>query len=85
MNMDPDIFLDVYSKWKTQFNDEHSEMVRKVLFAFAAHYTRDDGVFWTNFGYGDIEGETPSENVVVVSAMCCDMLSEMEGMEEVRG
>ncbi|GMH86363.1 hypothetical protein TrST_g82 [Triparma strigata] len=82
MNMDPDIFLDVYSKWKTQFNDEHSEMVRKVLFAFAAHYTRDDGVFWTNFGYGDIEGETPSENVVVVSAMCCDMLSEMEGMEE---
>lgn len=58
-------------------------MVRKVLFAFAAHFTKADGVFWANFGYGDIEGnETPSENVVVVSTMCCDMLSALEDLEE---
>ena len=84
MDMDEDLFLNVYSKWKTTFSPSQKEDVRKVLFSFAAHFSSDsDNVFWTNFGYSDLESSGASnDSVVVVSTMCCDLLSTLDDGED---
>jgi hypothetical protein len=42
MRMDPDLFLNVYGKWKVTFSGPaQMRQVKAILFAFAAHFSDD--------------------------------------------
>ena len=91
LSMDEDLFLNLYGKWKTVFSGPQIVMVKKILFAFAAHFSDeavDDGniggnAFWDKFGYEDVSMNVLSDNTTtVVSSMCCALLEELTVEEE---